>query len=295
MTKQLPVYGIVEFSHKKEEDYFYANELRAHLESHQFVNAPHKHSTYITVLFTKGSGEHQIDFDTYTIKKGSVFLLSPGQVHCWKLSKNVQGYIFFHTKEFYDNIFLKKKIDSYPFFYLHQNYPAIYLSIEETKKMNVLFSELYQEHKRTQVLKDSKLEILVDLIYIELTRQYRNKEENITQNNSRYNKVKLLQKLVDENFRQTKFPSQYADLMNMSARNLNRICKEVLNKSIGDIINERILTEAKRLLVQKNITVLMIANELGFDDYSYFVRMFKKNTGLSPKEFQNKTKSPFTN
>lgn len=294
MNQKVPVYGIAEFSEKSKEAYFYANELRAHLESHQFVNEPHKHSTYISILFTKGSGEHQIDFDTYAIKPGSVFLLSPGQVHCWKLSSDVEGYVFFHTKEFYDSIFLKKQIDHYPFFYLQQNYPLIELPVKDISKTEALFSEIYAEYLQYQHWKDTKLETLVDLVYLDLARLYKNTGEEGNTADSGYTKVKKLQKLIDAHFKEKKFPADYADLMNMSTRHLSRICREVLNKSTGDLIVERVLIEAKRLLIQKDITVSMVADELGYEDYSYFIRMFKKNTGFSPKEFQAKIKKPFS-
>ncbi len=294
MATHVPVYGISEFSEQHNQTYFYANELRAHLESHQFVNAPHKHSTYISILFTKGTGEHQIDFDTYRIKPGSVFLLSPGQVHCWKLSREVEGFVFFHTKEFYDSIFLKKQIDHYPFFYLQQNYPVIYLSSKELKTTTLLFSEIYAEYKERKAWADTKLETLVDLVYIDLARVYKNVSEIGSIGDSGYLKVKKLQKLIDEHFRTKKFPADYADMMNMTTRHLSRVCREVLNKSTGDLIMERVLIEAKRLLIQKNITVSMVADELGYEDYSYFIRMFKKNTSLSPKEFQAKVKNTFT-
>jgi AraC family transcriptional regulator, transcriptional activator of pobA len=293
MAAKVPVYGIVEFSHQKSEVFFYANELRIHLESHQFINTPHKHSTYITILFIKGKGEHQIDFDTYAIKPGSVFLLSPGQVHCWKVSKDAEGFVFFHTKEFYDNIFLKRKIENYPFFYLQQNYPVIYLSISDTKRVERNFQEIYQEYKERLKGWEIKLEALADLVYIELSRLYTNKTENGKISDPSYLKVKKLQKFIDEYFKSKKFPSDYADLMNMSTRHLSRICREVLNKSTGDLIIERILIEARRLLIQKDITVAMVADELGYDDYSYFIRMFKKNTGVSPKEFQASIHNPF--
>lgn len=293
MAVKVPVYGIKEFSHQENNSFFYANELRTHLESHQFINAPHKHSSYITILFTKGKGEHQIDFNTYEIKPGSIFLLSPGQVHCWKLSKESDGFVFFHTKEFYDHIFLKRKIEDYPFFYLQQNYPVIYLSTEDTRRIAGLFGDLFSEYKERKKAWELKLESLTDLVYIELSRLYHNKSEKGKTSDPGYLKVKKLQKLIDEHFKEKKFPADYADMMNISPRHLSRICREVINQSTGDLITERILMEAKRLLIRKDITVAMVADELGYEDYSYFIRMFKKNTGLSPKEFQATVLQPF--
>src|SRR6185437_10608630 len=248
---------------------FYSNNLRVHLNTHHFINSPHKHNTYIAILFTKGSGEHQIDFDCYRVKPGSIFLLSPGQVHNWTLSKDVDGYIFFHSREFYDSFFNARKITAFPFFYLQQNYPVIYLTPKNQQKIEAFFKEINTEFKSDFLYKSEKLCMLADMVYIELSRLYKVKEENITSNVS-YLKIKRLQKFIDENFKTKKFPHEYAELMNMSTRHLSRLSVETLGKSTNDLIIERIIIEAKRMLVHNNSTVSMLADELGYDDYSYF-------------------------
>ena len=284
----LPVYGITEFSEEKEHA-FYANELGVHLKSHHFVNSPHKHSTYIAVLFTKGRGEHQIDFDTFPVKPGSVFLLNPGQVHCWKLSNDAEGYVFFHPQEFYNSIFASKKIEDYSFFFLQHNYPVIYLTSKDREKIKALFKEIYDEFSSDLPYRLNKLGTLVDLTYIELARLYSPKEGFTSIINANYLKVKKLQKFIDDNFKTKKFPKEYADLMNISPRHLSRLCQQALNKSTSDLISDRIIMEARRMLIHQDISVSEVADELGYEDYSYFTRLFKKKLGLSPKNFQFKS------
>ncbi|HTF81637.1 MAG TPA: AraC family ligand binding domain-containing protein, partial [Cytophagales bacterium] len=67
---ELPIYDIEAF--QKGASSFYANDLRIHLQSHLFINTPHSHSTYIVVLFTKGTGLHHIDFETYQVTPWTV-------------------------------------------------------------------------------------------------------------------------------------------------------------------------------------------------------------------------------
>ncbi|WP_028978378.1 helix-turn-helix domain-containing protein [Sporocytophaga myxococcoides] len=293
--KKIPVYGIREFSRSGNEIYFYSNDLPNHLKSHQFINTPHIHSTYITILFTKGKGEHQIDFSSYPVKPGSVFLLNPGQVHCWKLSEQADGFVFFHTREFYDSIFTNRKITDFPFFYLQQNHPVVYLDKNEISSIRSRFEEINHEFNSLNSFKTEKLGSLIDLLYIELSRVYIKDahDENI-ETSTNYFKIKNLQRLIDAHFRQHKLPQQYADLMNMSTRHLNRLSREVLNKTTGDLIVERIILEAKRLLIHNDIPVANVADQLGYEDVSYFIRVFKKHTGLSPREFQKNTVKPFS-
>jgi AraC family transcriptional activator of pobA len=292
--RTVPVYGIDDFTERMPEHSFYSNILSRHLESHQFINHPHKHNTYIVVLFVKGTGEHQVDFDTFAVKPGSVFMLNPGQVHCWKLSKDAEGYIFFHTKEFYDTIFLQRKIDSFPFFYLQQNYPALYLKKENLSKITTFFAQINEEHIAQKKQFMEKIGSLIDILYIELTHLYIDWEETHVALDSNYAKVKKLQKLIDENYKVRKFPKDYAEMLNVSTRHLSRICQETLNKSTSQLIAERIITEAKRMLIYSDVTIYTVADELGYDDYSYFIRLFKTRTGLSPKEFQQRMKLPLS-
>jgi AraC family transcriptional activator of pobA len=70
-------------------------------------------------------------------------------------------------------------------------------------------------------------------------------------------------------------------------KHLNRICNEILKKTTTEVIIHRVVLEAKRMLMNKNLTVNEVATKLGYDDYSYFVRLFKKNTGMTPKTFRD--------
>lgn len=70
--------------------------MKGHLKSsHKHIEKPHRHDFYVTVLFTHGSGVHEIDFQSYDVQPGSLFFLSPGQIHSWELSDDTEGYIFF--------------------------------------------------------------------------------------------------------------------------------------------------------------------------------------------------------
>jgi AraC family transcriptional activator of pobA len=292
--KKIPVYGIREFSKNNSESYFYSNDLPNHLKSHQFINNPHIHNTYITILFTRGKGEHQIDFSSYPVKPGSVFMLNPGQVHCWKLSEQADGFVFFHTREFYDSIFTNRKITDFSFFYLQQNHPVIYLGKDEVPLIQSRFEEINAEFNSYNSLKTEKLGSLIDLLYIELSRVYTKEVHNVSKETSiNYYKVKTLQRLIDEHFRKLKLPQQYAELLNISTRHLNRLSREILNKTTGELITERIILEAKRLLIHNDIPVANVADQLGYEDVSYFICVFKKHTRQSPKAFQKNTIKPF--
>ncbi len=95
-----------------------------------------------------------------------------------------------------------------------------------------------------------------------------------------------MEQLVNHYFRTEKSPSFYADKMNMSLKHLNRICKNILDCTLTEFIYNKIILESKRFLSTNSMTISEVANELGFENYSYFTKVFKKYTNLTPKGFK---------
>lgn len=287
--EQIPVYGIASFKGHSQDPSFYANLLSVHLQSHQFVNQPHSHSTYIAVLFTQGTGSHQIDFENYEVKPWTLFLLSPGQVHSWQLSEDTEGYVFFHTRSFYNDVYKASSIEDFPFFYLSQNYPMVEVGENSRAYLTQLFKEICLENTSHLPFREARLCGLVNLVYITLARIYT--VRNTHEEHENHLRVRNLQKVIDLHFKEHKHPSYYAELMHMSTRHLSRICNEVMQQSTGDLIQERVLLEAKRLLTYSKDPVVNIAYDLGYDDVSYFIRLFKQKCGLTPKAFRESLQS----
>jgi AraC family transcriptional regulator, transcriptional activator of pobA len=287
--KILPVYDISDFRYLGTEDDFYANDFRSHLnQHHNFILAPHKHNFYLSVLFTRGSGTHEIEFDRFDIKPGRIFMLSPGKVHTWQLSKDIDGYILFHTREFYDFNFTYDKVENYPFFSSLRNSPLIALNRTDLKKLEPVFKEVVEEYRENELMKFQKIGSLMNVLYIELARKYLPQQLREKRNLNFLAKVKKFEDLVDSNFKTVKSPKEYAKMMFISERHLNRLCKISLNKTITELITERIILEAKRMLVFSKDSVSEIISQLGYTDSSYFFRLFKKKTTLTPLEFKNK-------
>ena len=92
--------------------------------------------------------------------------------------------------------------------------------------------------------------------------------------------------LLEENFRRPEGVDFYAEKLFMSARNLNLICRNILQKSVSEIIETRKLTEAKNLLMHTGKSVSEIGYELGYNEKAYFTAVFKKRTGQTPTEFR---------
>lgn len=279
----LPVYSIKEFN--SEEIQLYVNDLNEHLTKHHFIHTPHKHDFYLCVLFVKGTGIHEIDFQSYDIQPGSVFFLNPGQFHNWIFDSKVEGYIFFHSREFYDLNYQNRQLENFPFYFSEYNSPVVYLDEPGIIEMSTSFQQIIQEWKSDEAFKLSKICSLIDLMYIQCARQYipRNEIKSVTPSYSL--KLRQFEQLVKSNFREYKMPNDYAEMMNMTNKHLNRIVKETLNKTVSIVIADRIILEAKRLLIHSDHRVVEVAEKVGFSDDAYFNRYFKKHTNQTPMEF----------
>ena len=283
------VYEIKKFKRNFFHHNLYVNTFQNHLKEHRFIESLHRHDFYVLVLFTNGTGLHKIDFDTFDITKGSLFLMQPGQIHLWELSSDIDGYIVFFSKEIYNLHFRDKKIEEYLFFQSSKNKPELVLNIDEMKQIQPYFELMVNENQEDQLQKKDKMLNLLDCILVEILRIYNIESNHLT---STYNhKLKEFEILLEQFYKTEKSPSFYADKMAITLKHLNRISKNILNITITELITRRVILESKRIMVDKNRNITQIADELGYSNYSYFSKLFKKNVGMTPTEFVNQLKN----
>jgi AraC family transcriptional regulator, transcriptional activator of pobA len=282
-----PVLDIKNFHNHDSAEDFYANTLENHLITrHKDIALPHSHNFYLAILFTHGSGLHEIDFTAYTVQPGTLFFLNPGQTHHWELSADTRGYIFFHTRAFYELYYSNNLLSSFPFYYSMHNAPMLLLKGTAFTKLTGLFTEILAQNTTVQPMQQQAITSLIDLVYIESTRLYLKHNPEYADNNNRYYlKFRQLETLIESNFRIEKLPSFYAAEMALSPKHLNRITQAVAGKTATDVITERVLLEAKKEIIVQQGNFKAVSLDLGYEDYAYFSRMFKSRTGETPSLF----------
>ncbi|WP_405400800.1 AraC family transcriptional regulator [Maribacter sp. Asnod2-G09] len=285
---KIPALNIQQFLDKKPLDSLYVNSFATHIVLNQnLINRPHSHNFYLCVLFTKGTGTHEIDFNSYTIEPGMVFFLKPGQIHFWKFDTKPEGFIFFHSQEFYELKYLDHTLSSFPFYYSNQNPPFLQLSTEKLVDISIHFTELYKEYRENNILREAKITNLINYIYIELTRVYTADVTIEKLGSTSYAQIlEQLETLINIHFYSQKLPKFYASQLNITTKHLNRVVQKTINKTTSQLISERILLEAKRLIVHSSDNLAGIANTLEFSDYAYFSKFFKSKIGMTPMEFR---------
>lgn len=288
--REISVLNLDELSRRPLHGDFYVNSLGAHLkENHLRIERPHRHDFYALFLFVKGTGTHEVDFNRYTVRPGSFFFLAPGQTHSWELSDDVEGYVFFHTQSFVDQFLTHEYLREYPIFrsLLYGNHVLLpdYLFGEVLS----LFETLLVESKGN--LWNQSIMMLIQLmqVYVIVNRFALSQEGGVREVKNAYHAhVQQFEDLVELYFKENKTASFYAEQMKVSTRHLNRVCMELLGKTTTTILMNRVVLEAKRYLIYTRKGLDEIAMELGYEDYSYFSKVFKKQVGETPKQFLNR-------
>ncbi|GAA3655668.1 hypothetical protein GCM10022397_44970 [Flavivirga jejuensis] len=286
----IPVLNIQQFEQDVPLSDFYSNDLRNHLDKNKsFFEKPHRHDFFLCVLFSKGSGIHEIDFNTYIIKAGSVFFLRPGQTHYWKFDDIPEGFIFFHTQDFYELHFSKSKLEQFPYYYSLKNTPTLHLESNKIKTLESKFKDINDEYYKNLPYKKQKIASLINTTYIDLSRLYStHKSIKNTTSLTYIRTLRSLETVLDTHYRTEKLAKFYANQLNITPKHLNRIAKATLGKTTTDLITERVILESKRLIVHSNNSLSVISEILGFQDYGYFSKVFKSKTLMTPLEFKKK-------
>jgi AraC family transcriptional regulator, transcriptional activator of pobA len=250
---------------------------------------PHKHSFYQLFWIRHGSGTHTIDFKTYDIQANMFFLLSPGQVHSWELSDDIDGYLISFDAELFSSAFQNLNcLTSFPFFDTLMNKPFSHIKTAAlVAEFEGILSACMQEQEHfEQKYKADLFRSLLMQVLIKIARNYTQQPNGPIVTSHANLLVREYEQLIHKHFLTKKKPKEYAELLNITANHLNSVCKNSIDKSAGELIRERILLEAKRLLAHSTYQISEIAYRLSFEDNAYFSRFFKKYTEQTPEQFR---------
>jgi AraC family transcriptional activator of pobA len=288
MQGAIPIYDICKLSDFQQDDLLISR-FGAYLQKHKDLYFPHKHTFYHLVLFTKGAGKHSIDFKTFDVTPYQIYFMIPGQVHSWNFEGDVDGYVIHFTLPFFQSFLLKNEyLDQFPFFSGLTDDAVIQIQPVLQQKMTGLFEDIITESEKPVRMGVDMIRTLLLQMFILLNRT--NTDNNYKQLPAyNYTLLKTFQKLIEKNFATLKLPKDYAELLYITPNHLNAICNDLLGISAGEVIRNRVLLEAKRLLINLDLSVAEIGYRLNFSDNSYFTKFFKKHAGSTPEEFRKKT------
>ncbi len=291
MAKQVyPTFTIKHLeASKSKNDLLNADRFKEYLSKNPHLQVVHKHSFYHLVYFTQGGGEHLVDFKTFKVQKGMIYFMRPGQVHNWHFKGAVDGYIINFSSTFFDSLSINSNIsDQFSFFDGNLLNQVIYLRKATQKNVEAVFETIIREQKESKPSAQLMIAGLLMQLFVLIQREIEDTAPPETMIHQQAPVIRKFQQLVELHFREMKLPNEYASLLYVTPHYLNAQCKTFLHTPAGEVIRNRIVLEAKRLLVNAELSIAAIALELNFADSSYFVKFFKKYTGATPDAFRNK-------
>ncbi len=251
------------------------------------TSQPHRHNYYEIFIFFGEGGTHTIDFENFEIRNNSVHFVSPGQVHRVERELGTFGYVILFSREF---ISLQKSNHAllYDLPYLHNaNFPIINLDEADNQVLkstiDQMEAELSGSAKHNEEMIRSYLKIFLmhcDRFHKKLYPDDKNMYKSSTFRDFRIE--------LEENFISKHKVQDYCDLLSMSEKKLNELCKNITGMKVSDLISQRILLEAKRLLLHSDQSTKEIAYYLNYTDPAHFSKFFKLKTGQSPTDFRQK-------
>ena len=245
------------------------------------VQELHRHDFFFILALKKGAGNHEIDFTSYKVCDHAVYFMRPGQVHRLTLKAGSTGYLMQFNTDFYfpqdktSNQLLREtgKLNFY------------HPDAGQFKKLLAILTHIFQEYTGKPERFQEVIQANLSILFIGLLRQHRSRHSNPVTPYTQ-ERLEAFLELLEKHLATHKQVSQYANMLNLTPYQLNAITKATLGKPCSKIITEYNILEAKRNLLAGSSQVNQIADLLGYEDVSYFIRFFKKQTGYTPEIFR---------
>lgn len=256
---------------------------------------PHVHTFYEILWFQEGTGLHFVDFQEYPIRPGTIFFLTPGQVHRFDGRNAYKGVAIklctdiMQSRGEDSDLFVK-----YDLFYTFDTTPYYIIDDDTSVQLQVLVDSMEEELKTGKDI--GHIDMLRSLLKIFLIKVHRYglKEGQLQLDGLKPAHLLFVQfrRMLEKDFATKHTVQEYADGLNVAVRTLNKCVNESSGRSPLAFITERIMLEAKRQVRYSNLMIKEIAYNLGFEDPSYFVKLFKRQTGMLPSDFREMDEVP---
>lgn len=256
------------------------------------VEEVHQHTFYEVLWVEEGRSTQVIDYSAFPIVPGSLFFISPGQVHHFEDWQHLKGGSLFFQADFlslpshnpsnpFDFIFLDNRYASPVFSPPEQDWQAI---------LRVLHQMETESHRNQPSLTIQQGFLQAVLAMIE--RSWRENQPEVPAVRA-IQLFKQFKKLLDETVYHGYTAQYYAERLHITPHHLNSIAQKVADRSTSQVIRDRTILEAQRLLTFTDLTATEIAHLLHLTDSSWFAKIFRQATGQSPTEFRKQTASTY--
>ena len=268
-------------------DLLHCETISKRSREHQWEIKPHRHADLCQLLFVfKGQAELEIEGLRTQLNEAAIQILPPLSVHGFRFSEDVEGFVVTLATPLINH--LQAQLGSaVQALAQAESYPAG----KDAEYLNSLFAALQAEYNGHQPAREMLMHSLVSVIMVWVSRQAIHRH-NATQRPQRQREyLNGFIQLVEETYRQHVKVEDLAHRLGISVSHLNGTCRELAGQPALQIMHERQLLEAKRLLTYTSMTIYEMSEVLGFSDPTNFTRLFRRRVGISPKAFRDRLKS----
>lgn len=250
---------------------------------------PHRHNYQELLWIKEGAGRHKIDQETLEITPATFYLISKGHVHHFLEGRNLDGFTLRFTDDFLLDGFLgdgwNYRATLFSHFAIHT---GLTVEPQDVERFSLLLGQMSLEYQGENFGRVPILRHMLGQLLLLLERHRQSKvqlQEPQTWTAQIYQEF-ILQ--LEEQFRQSHHVSYYAAKLGVTSRQLSDISRQFSGKTAKQIIQDRLIMEAKRYLHYTNASVKEIAWELGYKDPSYFSKVFRNSEHVAPHNYKGK-------
>lgn len=282
---QLPIFRIENFDYGsviKSTDFHFAPLQNLMLT----LPYPHRHDFFHIVWVERGTGYHIIDEIKHEVRPGTLFFMAPGQIHDFQISDDAEGFTINFSSEFFAlQLQDKNMLRQIPIYDSENAIQALYTGGADSDDFRRIFEAIRDEYENEAFRAQDMIRSYLFVLLVKASRLAVPSSCSDAGHRSRL-LFRRFQQVLEENFASTQEPADYASLLRTTERALNDAARRCAGSTTAQLIRERVILEAKRLLAHSRAQVALVGAQLGFDDPAYFSRCFKKHTGRTPIEFR---------
>jgi AraC-like DNA-binding protein len=244
------------------------------------------YSGFIKIILLKAGAEAVIDFKEYRLDQDALFFINAGQYT--RFNEAGTGTVLYYNRDFYCVEIHDKEVacDGILFHNVYE-IPVIQMDEQLSEEMQSIMTSIKRELENDETCMEEMLRIFLKHIIIKSTRIWQKQHQVV--NEEARQEVEFsrnFSQLVEWHYRRYHTVAEYADLLSITPKALNKRITRYTQTTPNELIKERIILEAKRLLVHTNLIVKEIGYKLGYEDTSYFIRLFSKQAALTPQGFR---------
>ncbi len=243
------------------------------------VSRHHRLNFSALIYITEGEGQHYIDHQFHQIRAGTLLTLGKNQIHAFAKNRNVDGFVMPFNCTFLAESSHDPYFDSIIAALVHVN--CIHnINHDIDALFRVIVQEFYSESEfRAEIIRSLLRSVLLKTIvpiYKANTQQGRLGASDFYR----------LKNYIDKNFNQRPSVAEIALSIGKSVKQLDKLAKDNAGISVKELLDERVLIEAKRQLAFSQYSIADIAEQLGFNEATNMTKFFKRHTDVSPKDFR---------